>query len=111
MLALYENDLPHVTVTDIRWNEELSSLTVKSMTVVLTTTEYRLLFPLKRGTPVSYADLAVIVYDIPLNDKIRTMMDKHVDRIRGKLRGTGIYLYCMLGYGYILLPEVPSDKD
>ena len=44
-----------------------------------------------------------------MDEKARLTMDKHVERIRGKLRGTGIYLYCVLGYGYLLLPEVLPD--
>ncbi len=95
----------------VTWNNERHSLTIGRTTVLLTATEYRLLFPLKHGRPVSYMQLATTMYNRPLDSKVRTMMDKHIDRIRGKLHGSGIYVYCVLGYGYLLLPEVLSFKD
>ena len=74
--------------------------------IVLTATEYRLLYPLRYGTPVTYENLALLTYNYSFDKKVGVMMDKHIDRIRKKLRGTGIYIYCVLGYGYVLLPEV-----
>jgi DNA-binding response OmpR family regulator len=100
---------PLVSVSDIQWNTKQHTVMVGRATVGLTATEYRLLFPLRHGSPVTYADLAWTAYQYRLDDKVRTMMDKHIDRIRGKLRGTGIYVYCVLGYGYLLLPEPPFD--
>ena len=78
---------------------------------MLTVTEYRLLYPLRCGVPVSYADLALEAYNYIIDEKVRTMMDKHIDRIRSKLRGTGIYVYWVLSYGYLLLPEPAQEDD
>jgi DNA-binding response OmpR family regulator len=89
----------------IRWHTERCTLIIKNRIVKLTTTEYQLLFPLRYNLPVAYKDLASIVYECDMDDKVRLMLDKHVDRIRGKMRGTGYYVYCILSYGYILLPE------
>jgi DNA-binding response OmpR family regulator len=101
---------PTVSVSDIQWDTQQHNIMIGRSVVGLTATEYRLSFPLRHGTPVTYADLAWMAYKYRLDEKVRTMMDKHIDRIRGKLRGTGIYVYCVLGYGYLLLPEPPYDE-
>ncbi len=97
-------------VSDIQWNSEQHSIKAGHTLVPLTITEYRLLFPLRSGTPVTYADLAWMAYHYKVDSRVRTMMDKHIDRIRGKLRGTGVYVYCVLGYGYLLLPELACEN-
>lgn len=94
-----------IGVKDVLWDTTHHCITVAGVKVMLTATEYRLLFPLRHGQPVTYADLAQMAYAYKVDDKVRMMMDKHIDRIRGKLRGTGIYVYCVLNYGYLLLPE------
>src|SRR2546430_8221858 len=90
---------PLVDVSDIQWKTKQHAITVDGVTIELTATEYRLLFPLRHGTAVTYADLAWTAYQYQLDEKVRMMMDKHIDRIRGKLKGTGIYIYCVLAYG------------
>lgn len=97
-------------VSDIEWNENHHTLRIGHTIITLTVTEYRLLFPMRSGTPITYADLAWMAYNYNVDEKVRTMMDKHIDRIRGKLRGTGIYIYCVLRYGYLLLPETLPDE-
>jgi DNA-binding response OmpR family regulator len=92
-------------IRDIRWYGERHSIAIQGRIIKLTVTEYQILFPLRQGTPVTYAELAMCVYNCPIDEKVRLMMDKHVDRIRGKLRGMGLYIYCVLNYGYVLLPE------
>jgi len=96
---------------DIVWDNERHSIIIGDTTVMLTATEYRLLYPLRRGAPVTYANLALEAYNYTVDEKVRTMMDKHIDRIRSKLRGTGIYVYCVLTYGYLLLPELAQEND
>jgi DNA-binding response OmpR family regulator len=86
-------------------------ITIGDINVCLTMTEFSLLFPLRYGTPTTYAELAEIAYSYAADEKVRVMMDKHIDRIRSKLRGTGIYIYCILNYGYLLLPEVNSHNS
>ena len=110
MIMPVDNSVPIVRIKDIQWHNDQHAISIKRATVELTKTEYRLLFPLRYGIPVTYTDLAFTVYDCPVDEKVRTMMDKHIDRIRGKLRGTGIYVYCVLSYGYLLLPEVIQDS-
>ncbi len=111
MLASCDVVDPFMSIEQIQWHNERHAITIQNTTVTLTTTEYRLLFPLRYGRPVSYTDLAFFVYNCSVDEKVRTMMDKHIDRIRGKLRGTGIYVYCVLNYGYLLLPELVASED
>jgi DNA-binding response OmpR family regulator len=95
----------------IRWNAEQHTIVIRGMLVTLTPTEYRLLSPLQHGKPVTYADLARQAYNCTLDIKMRKMMDKHIDRIRGKLQGTGTYVYCILSYGYVLLDEIFPEEE
>ncbi len=97
-------------VEDLRWSHSDRAIVVKNRSIEFTRTEFSLLAPLCSGRPVTYADLATRAYGYLVDAKVRAMMDKHIDRIRGKLRGSGIYVYCILGYGYVLLPEVFLDE-
>ena len=97
-----------VDIDDIQWNDKQHTIIIGDITVALTPTEYSLLYPLRKGMPIAYADLAMMAYHYTADEKVRTMMDKHIDRIRSKLRNTGIYVYCVIHYGYLLLPELPN---
>ena len=104
-LSSSQSEEQQMLVSDIQWHCEQHAIRIGHTIITLTVTEYRLLYPLRAGVPVTYADLAWMAYNYSVDEKVRTMMDKHIDRIRGKLRGTGVYIYCVLGYGYLLLPE------
>ena len=99
-----ERDETFIGVPDIHWNSERRIVIIEGRTIPLTATEYQLLFPLRDGLPVTYEDLAAIVYKCSVDANVRIMLDKHFDRIRKKLRGSGLYVYCVLGYGYLLMP-------
>jgi DNA-binding response OmpR family regulator len=114
MTVLYESTLPEpqeqgVRISDIIWDSKQHRLLIEDDIVKLTPTEYRLLYALRHGIPITYAQLARIAYGYEIDEKVRMMMDKYIDRIRGKLRGTGVYVYCVLNYGYLLLPENTPD--
>jgi DNA-binding response OmpR family regulator len=95
----------------MQWDAKRRTVTIGGVTVPLTQIQYRLLFPLRQGVPVTYADLAQMAYQCALDDKVREMLDKHIDRVRRKLRGTGVSIYCVLGYGYLLLDELVSSEE
>ncbi|BCL80632.1 response regulator transcription factor [Ktedonobacteria bacterium brp13] len=95
---------------NIQWHVDKRMITIGDVNVDLTITEFSLLFPLRHGTPTTYTELAEMAYNYITDEKVRVMMDKHIDRIRSKLRGTGVYVYCILNYGYLLLPEVNSHN-
>lgn len=92
-------------VSDIRWNDQRRSIMVGRRSVSLTPLEYQMLFSLQQGKAVTYTQLAFEVYRCSMDKKVREMIDKHIDKIRGKLRGLGFFVYCIHGYGYILLPD------
>jgi len=105
-----EREQPVLHAEALRWNSEYNTLTVKTRKIRLTPTEYRLLYSLRQWIPLSYAQLAVLVYNVTDNfDEMRAMIDKHIDRIRGKLRGSGLSVYCVRTYGYMLLPSPPPS--
>jgi DNA-binding response OmpR family regulator len=117
MIVSYEDVTPSrpqkhpVSITSIQWNTERRTMAIREVTVTLTPTEYHILFPLRYGIPITYADLARTVYNCAVDEKVRVMMDKHIDRIRGKLRGTGVYVYCVLTYGYLLFNESFLEEE
>jgi DNA-binding response OmpR family regulator len=98
-------------VSDICWNDQRRSITVGHWSRSLTPLEYQILISLRHGKAVSYTQLALNVYHCPMDKKVREMIDKHVDKIRGKLRGLGFFVYCIHGYGYILLPDDGWDEE
>lgn len=100
-----------ISVCNVRWNAEQRTITIGDMRVTLTPVQYHLLLPLQRGTPVTYASLARHAYGCAIDRKVRKMIDKHIDRVRDKLRGTGVYIYCVLNYGYVLLTEIMPDES
>jgi DNA-binding response OmpR family regulator len=97
-------------VSDIRWSDQRRSITIGRRSISLTPLEYQLLFSLQHGTAVTYAQLAQGVYRCSMDKKVREMIDKHIDKIRGKLRGLGFFVYCIQVYGYILLPDESWDE-
>jgi DNA-binding response OmpR family regulator len=107
MESLHKISHVSVRVKDVQWDAVRRSITVNGIIILLTATQYDILAVLRNGEPVKYTDLARIVYHCTFDEQAHTMIDKHVDRIRSKLRGSGIYIYCVFNYGYILLPEVP----
>lgn len=92
-------------IEDIEWDIPRHSLIIHGVKIRLTKTEYRLLYPLRHSSPLTYDELAHIVYNCSIDKHTRMMIDKHIDRIRSKLRNSGIYIYCILGYGYLLLDD------
>src|SRR5690349_21371331 len=78
-----------VSVINIQWNAKRRTVVIGDRIVGLTPTEYHLLLTLRYGVPITYTDLVRTVYNCALDEKVRIMLDKHIDRIRGKLRGTG----------------------
>lgn len=106
-----EQEKSFFSVSDIQWSSQPRKIQIGHRTIQLTPAEYRLLFPLRHGHPVTYAQLALVAYHYAIDGKVREMMDKHIDRIRGKLEGSGIYVYCVFGYGYLLLPTAPLEEE
>jgi DNA-binding response OmpR family regulator len=117
MNTLQRTSISHVSeksslsVNDIQWDCQQRVISIGRRMIKLTPAEYRLLAPLREGHPVTYSHLAMSAYGYALDSKVREMMDKHIDRIRGKIEGSGVYVYCILGYGYMLLPATSREQS
>lgn len=108
-LALSESTAQRVDA--IKWDDQRRVITIGRRAITLTPIEYRLLLPMRHGIPVTYEQLARAAYNSPLDGKVRALMDKHIDRMRGKMSGSGFYVYCVLNYGYMLLPMPARDEQ
>jgi DNA-binding response OmpR family regulator len=102
--------LTNTAIKEIEWDTPQHSVNIQGVRIKLTKTEYRLLYPLRNGSPLTYEELARIVYNCTTDRHTRMMIDKHIDRIRSKLRYSGIYIYCILGYGYLLFNRDPAQS-
>lgn len=112
MYAFTNQPQTQLPSTYVQWSSDQRTLKINGRTLRFTRTEYQLLYPLRAGQPIAYEQLSSLVYGCPIDPKIRTVIDKHIDRIRGKMRGSGIYIYCVLGYGYLLFFETDTyEKD
>lgn len=101
-----------VVELDLYWNEEERGLMVGSKIVNFTRVEWKFLSALRSLKPVSYEDLAQTTHNRSADKSVRIYIDKCIDRVRVKLRksSTGLYVYCVLGYGYVLMPGVAVKR-
>lgn len=89
-------------------------LIIDETVVPCTPAEYRLLMPLldAMGTVVPLATLAGITGLQPTNRHTRRMLTQHISRLRAKLWPFALDIYCLTGYGYLLLATAqPSGED
>lgn len=88
----------------IVWCDQRRTLKIGSRVITLSPLEYQLFVSLRDGEPITYVKMAKQVYHCFSYDrKMRSVIDKHIDRIRGKLLGSGFYIFCIQRYGYVLL--------
>lgn len=87
----------------IQRNDESRILVVDSLIIKFTPTEYRLLLPLLNERVVADAVLAREAFFCELDRHVQKNLDKHIDRIRHKLRLVGFGVHRISKYGYILL--------
>lgn len=78
-------------------------LVIDNRLVKFTAMEYRFILPLLDEQAVSDTELAHKVFSNKLEMWMQENIDKHVDKIRTKLRSSGINVYRIIKYGYILL--------
>lgn len=90
----------------IQRNDEARTLIVDGMLKRFTPTEYRLLVLLLEGQPIPDADLAKQVSLYEGDSRARENLDKHIDKLRCKLRTFGLSIHRVAKYGYILLAAI-----
>ncbi len=92
-------------LNSICWQEDQHCIQIGEQKLYFTKTEYNILSALRYGTAITYKQLTLHVYQRIFDDTTRVTIEKHIATIRTKLQGTGFYVYCVSGYGYLLLPE------
>lgn len=94
-------------------NDASRTLIVNNLVAQFTPTEYRLLLPLLQAPPLSDTILAQIAFSREIDSLVRESLDKHMDKIRGKLQPLGRSVYKLRGYGYIIFvsPDYPMRKS
>ena len=87
----------------IHRNDESRILIVDSLMIKFTPIEYRLLLPLLSERAVADASLAREALSCELDRSVQKNLDKHIDKIRGKLQPAGLSVHRVSKYGYLLL--------
>lgn len=83
-------------------NNETRTLIIDNQVVHFTPTEYRLLLPLLQGLPLSDIELAQAAFSRDIDKFVRESLDKHIDKIRGKIESLGLSIYRLRRYGFVL---------
>ena len=89
----------------VRLYHEQRVLAIGGAPVRLTPLEYRLMTLLAQwpGAPISFDALSRAAFERDADPEARQALEKHMDRLRSKLRPYGATLPCVMGYGYLLL--------
>lgn len=89
----------------VRLYHEQRVLAIDGAPVRLTPLEYRLMTLLAQrpGTPIAFDALTHAAFGRDAHSEVRQALEKHMDRLRSKLRPYGATLPCVMGYGYLLL--------
>ena len=93
---------PPIGTHTLQRNNATRTLVVDNQVVQFTPTEYRLLLPLLQGKPLSDTELAQAAFSRGIDRLVRESLDKHMDKIRGKLEPLGLSVYRLRRYGYVL---------
>jgi len=87
----------------IQRNDESRTIIVDDVMIRFTPTQYRLLISLLKGSPVTDCNLVYEALSCHLKSLGRDNLDKHIDKIREKLRPSGLNIFRVVDYGYVLL--------
>lgn len=88
-------------------------LIIDDTVVPCTPAAYALLIPLldALGTVVPLATLAGISGLPPRTRQTRRILTQHISRLRAKLWPFALDIYCLTGYGYLLLATTPAPGE
>ena len=86
-------------------------LVIDDVVVSCTPTEYPLLIGLlqQSGGYVACASLVECAFQSPLDRSSRRSLTQHMSRVRSKLWPFGLDVFCISGYGYLLLSK-PTER-
>ena len=96
---------PPVGSHRVQCSDESRVLAIDSMVMKFSPIEYRLIKLLLERQPVPILDekLMQAGFSCEMNSSARENLDKHIDKIRSKLRPSGLNIHRVTGYGYVLL--------
>jgi DNA-binding response OmpR family regulator len=94
---------PSIGTHHIHRNDENRILVVDSLMIKFTPIEYRLLLSLLSGQVVADSNLAREALSCEMDRGVQKNLDKHIDKIRSKLRLAGLGVHRVSKYGYVLL--------
>ena len=96
---------PPVGSHRVQCSDESRVVAVDAMAIKFSPIEYRLLKLLLEGQPVPVLDgkLVQVGFSCDMNSSARENLDKHIDKVRSKLRPSGLNIHRVTGYGYVLL--------
>lgn len=87
----------------IQRNDDNRVIIIDSRITKFSPTEYRLLRLLLDGNAVSDVVIARQVFFCEMTASVHENIDKHIDKMRSKLRPLGLNIHRIAKYGYILL--------
>jgi DNA-binding response OmpR family regulator len=73
--------------------------------VKFTPIEYQLLLLLLQGQVIADSQMVQEAFRSDLNSSIRINLDKHINKMRSKLRPSGLNIHRVAKYGYVLLAD------
>jgi DNA-binding response OmpR family regulator len=103
---------PHLamaSIDDFHWMPTTRTVLIRrtQRQIRWTKTECRIFRLLQHGIPTTHQELSQSLYQCEPDASIRIALDKQIDRMRRKLRGSGVSIYAILNYGYLLMQEEP----
>ena len=96
-------DSPSIGNHRIQRSDKNRALVIDALLLKFSPTEYLLLKPLLSGQAVSEHQLVQDAFSCEMSPALRENLDKHIDKIRSKLRPSGLDVRRVTKYGYILL--------
>lgn len=94
---------PSIGTHSIRRSDKNRTVVIDSLLLRFSPTEYLLLKLLLSGQAVSEVYLIQEAFSCEMSPSVRENLDKHIDKIRSKLRPSGLDVRRVTKYGYILL--------
>ena len=89
----------------IQRNDECRIVVIDGIVIKFTPTQYRLLVLLLEGRPVADAQLLRATLTCGEDSPISRVLEKHIEKIRSKLRLYGLTIHRIAKYGYLLLAD------
>ena len=96
---------------EVQWNLHQRAIIIHNRSFFLTAMEFRLLYSMRDYIPVNYTELAMSGYRREADSRLCRMINKHMYRLRCKLQGSGLSVYSILNYGYVMLSELSAGEE